>query len=160
MKTPELTPAVRSAVNAYLISKAHAQLMREDVDKVYTELFDIYPLYTDRYSDQMKPRRIYNQNDMYLSKDDATCQDIYRDIDITLKERKIKPEDMEWDHCPALVAESMLTKCEWLICDAAVEMLDLEFDGKTLNHKLLCLGLDKYKKFIDLIVTAVVKEKN
>lgn len=63
--------------------------------------------------------------------------------------RKDCPTD---DHCPALMAESVVTTTEHLIVECAAEMLKKDIT----IHKLLCAGLDKYKRFIDLCVGAVV----
>jgi len=51
------------------------------------------------------------------------------------------------DHCPALTAESLQRDAEHLIVEVAADY----FDGITV-HKLICCGLEKYHKFIDLIV--------
>jgi hypothetical protein len=93
---------------------------------------------------------------MYLSKDDETCNDVYKDVEFNLIKDGVKPEDMPEGQCPACVAEHIQVKAEWLICDTAADMLDMDITGKELNSRLLCMGLDKYHEFIDLIVRLVV----
>lgn len=48
--------------------------------------------------------------------------------------------------CPALVAENLQRQCERNLIESAHE-----FFGVTLNN-LICAGLDKYDKYIELLV--------
>jgi len=157
LTTKDVTPGVKSAVNAYLMARVYAETIREEVDEVYKETLGIFPLYTDAFTrHNQKVERILDVNRMYLSKDEETCKNVYTDANFQLRKRGIKPDVMSDDECPALVAENIQLKTQWLICDTAAEMMGLDFDGKELNHRLLCMGLEKYKEFIDLIVGLVV----
>jgi len=150
----QVTQAVKSSVNAYLMARAYAETMREKVDEVYKETLDIFPLYTDlerRGGD--KTQRIYNPGRMYLSKDDETCKDVYADVNFQLRKKGIKPDSMPDGHCPALTAEHIVVKTKHLLIDSMAEMLGEDDD---FQHKLLCAGLDKYQEFIDLAVRLVV----
>lgn len=160
MITPEQIPqSVKSAVNAYLMTRTYAEVMREKVNEVYKESLEIFPLYTDMYADLESKRRraeikrIYNPANMYLSKDEDTCKDVYKDVDFQLRKKGLKPESMPDDHCPALTAEHLQTKTQHILIDAAAEMLGENGD---FRHKALCLGLDKYYEFIGLVVKLVV----
>lgn len=156
---PEITQAVKSSVNAYLMARAYAETMREKVDVVYKETLEIFPLYTDLTSRRIskrrrcKPERIYDPERMYLSADEETCKEVYADVNHQLRKQGIKPETMPDDYCPALTAEHLQTKTEHILIDAAAEMLGETGD---FRHRALCLGLDKYKQFIDLVVSLVV----
>ena len=134
------------------------QFLHEKVNQVYSEVLEIHPIFEDFMSERRNgaSRRILDVDKMYLSTDEATCKEIYADANFTLREKGIKPADMDDDYCPALVAESIQREAERLIVDSAAEMLGLDFDGKELHHRLLCLGLDKYKQFLDLSVALVV----
>lgn len=57
--------------------------------------------------------------------------------------------------CPALVAKSHKLEAEQLLVAAA----EVFFPGVTW-HKLLCLGLDKLDKYIDLLVGLVLQAPN
>lgn len=160
MITPEQIPqSVKSAVNAYLMARTYAECMREKVNEVYKETLEIFPLYTDMYADleskrrRVEVKRIYDPADMYLSKDEDTCKDVYKDVDFQLRKKGLKPDSMPNDHCPALVAEHLQTKTERILIDAATEMLG---QNGNFRHTLLCNGLDKYYQFIDLVVKLVV----
>ena len=155
----DVTPALKSSVNAYLMARAMAEVTREKVNEVYQEVLQIHPLYEDLDTRARKaePSRIYDPDKMYLSTDEETCSDVYADADFTLRERNIKPGDMPRDHCPALVAECVQRDTEHLIIETAAEMLAFDIEPKEFGNKLLCLGLEKYQEFINLCVGLVVK---
>lgn len=155
----DVTPALKASVNAYLVGRAFAETLREKVNAVYQEILLIHPLYEDLDTRARKaePPRIYDPDRMYLSTDEETCSDVYADANHTLKERGIKPDDMPAEHCPALVAEDVQRKTERLIIENAAEMLQSDISPGDFQHKLLCLGLDKYQEFINLCVGLVVK---
>lgn len=156
----DVTPAVKSSVNAYLMARVYAETMRAAVDKVYKESLEIFPLYTDRNElrdpSRRKPKeRIFDHDKMYLSKDEETCKEVYADVNFQLRKQGLKPDSMPDDHCPALVAEHLQVKTQWLLIECAAEMLG-ESNPKDFNNQLLCAGLDTHKKFIDLVVGLVV----
>ena len=153
----DITPAMKSAVTAYLLAKAHAQVMREEVDKIERAVLEECPLTNGLEVEHgQPPRKITDPKDVWLCDDDNTLEEYYQDVDHRLREAGLKPESMPREHCPALVAEDMETKAKWLICDASADMMDLEYDGKELNSRLLSRGLDEYQRFIDLNAKLVV----
>jgi len=160
--TPEdVTQGMVSAVNAYLLARTLAEVKREEVDKVYAEVLAEIPIYKDlvgpRSGEKLgNDERITTNKDMYLSEDEAACRRIYDEMDKRLKAAGIKPQDMETDYCPALVAEDLQRQAEWLVIDTtAGEMLE-EADPEEFRHKLLCAGLEKYHQFTDLCIKLVV----
>ena len=147
----EITSAVKSAVNAYLLARAHANTMREIVNKYYKEALEIYPLYTDRHK---KAEQIYDVKRMYLSEDEQTCEDVYNDVEYRLRRDGIKPPEMPDGQCPALVAESIQRDAENLIIEATGEMLGMDIDSLEIKTRLLHMG--KYYEYIDLVCKLVV----
>lgn len=157
MTIKDVTPGVKSAVNAYLMARAYAETMRQAVDKVHRGILMESPVTNGLEVEHGEPARlIIDPKDTWLCTDDAMIQDYYAECDKQLREKGLKPDDMPVDHCPALVAEHIQTQTEWLILDCAAEMMEIGFDGKELNHRLLCKGLDTRREFIGLIVKLVV----
>jgi len=105
-----------------------------------------------------EPQRITEPDQTYHCEDDARMEVYYNMVDARLRLRKIKPADMDRDHCPALVAEYEQTKAEWALLDAAAEMLEVELeDGESFNNRLLCrAGLDGRQEMLDLLCKIVV----
>lgn len=156
----DVTPAVKSAVNAYLMARAYAETMRAQVEPYYKKALEIIQVYEDHtFGDRHKPtmKRIYDHNEMYLSQDEETCKEVYADVNFHLRKDGIKPDSMPDDHCPALVAEHLQLKTEWLLIESAAEMLGVD-NPKEFNDQILCArnGLEKRKKFIDLVVRLMV----
>ena len=143
-----LTQEVKSCVSAYLLARAYAKTMRDEVDAIHLQILTQCPVYADK-SDG---RQILTSGELYLCTDDALCRDFYDEADKRLRAAKLKPSDMPTDHCPALVAEHLQTKTEWLLIAAAGEPFGIT------NDKLLCSknGLENRQKFIKLVVGLVV----
>ena len=151
------TPSVKTLVASYLMQRAFTEIIRERVNAVYTEILNEIPIFEDMRDNS--PRfangertRILNHNYLYLSEDEEAVQKIYDEMDSRLKKLQIKPENMEHDYCPALVEEEKLRDIEHLIIKETGNPF-----GVTVN-KLVCggNGLENYKKWIDLIVGAIV----
>ena len=151
-------------MNAYLLALTHAQLMREAVDKVQRAVLAEIPLYNDLESDMADvPReRITDPKLAYLSQDEEGCAAYFAECNRREREGRIKPADMPDEHCPALVAENLQTQAEWAILDAYADMMELRndegerIDGQEVNHLLLCMGLEKRRDAIELMVKLVV----
>jgi len=158
----DVTPGVKSAVNAYLMARAFAETRRDQVDKIEREILAEAPLTNGFYETEGRRNHkeagelITDPKDTWLCTNEAQLEEYYLECDNRARKAGLKPDDMPTTHCPALVAERIQTETEWLICDNATTMLGLEFDGKELNHRLLCMGIEKYQEFIDLIVKLVV----
>lgn len=155
----DVTPEVFDAVAALLASRITAEDLRDKVDDVARSVLRSVELYTDLRAGRRggKRERITENDDVYLSKDDAGLARFYKDQDTELRHRGWKPSTMELDYCPALVAENARLDSEIAVLDAAAKMLDLDFDGVELNHRLLCRknGLEMRREFLALVVNVV-----
>ncbi len=144
-----LTPEVKSCVNAYLMERAYAETMRDKVDKIHRDILTQCPIYADVHGHS---QQIFESKDLYLCGNDALCQDFYEEADKRLRAAKLKPDDMPASHCPALVAEHLQVKCEWMLIDAAGKPFGITADNIMCSKD----GLGNRQKFIDLVVGLVV----
>lgn len=163
----DVTPEVQNAVHELITSMAIAKTMRAKVDAIQRTVLQDIALYNDLEVELSGPRRlrvertrIYDPKHSYQSEDDAAINAYYAACDAAERAAGLKPDGMDLDHCPALVAEHEQLKAEWNVLDAAAVMLDLEFDGQELNNRLLCekngKGLEQRRQFLDLVIGAVV----
>ena len=142
-------PGLTSAVNTFLLAKVYAEAERAIIDKMQRDIlngsvFTVRPEFARRNGGE----RILDPNIAYLMSDEqfetyhAECQ------------RRIiaMGYDVPKDHCPALIAERMLTEAEHLVIDESSALTGLK-DGV---HALLCNGMDAYHKYIDLCVKMIV----
>lgn len=156
-KQSDISPAMVSAVNALLMAKARAQLIRQQVDTVERAVLEQCPLTNGLEVEHGEPaRKIIEPRHVYLCTDRPLLDEYYGEVSHRLRKEGIKPDTMPDEHCPALVAENLELECEWLLLDVAAEIMDFREGGKELNHRLLCLGLEKRAEFIDLWVKLVV----
>ena len=152
----DVTPDVKAAVRAYLLARTHAEVLREAVDVVEREVLQECPLSNGLdVQAGFAPHAITEPKKVYLCTDQPILEEHWATVDQRLRERGIKPANMDKDHCPALVAERIQTETEWLITETAGAMLGMA-DPKALNNKLLCLGLDERERFLDLVIRLVV----
>jgi len=80
-----------------------------------------------------------------------TDEDFQRYLILTKKERDLagfKVEDD--DFCPLLVAEHMVTKAQWALIESMEVITGIKQD------KLLCSGMENYKKYIDLTLRLLI----
>ena len=148
-----IIPAMKSSVQAYLMSRVYAETMRAAVDKIEREILAEAPLTNDlEVQHGLSAREITDPKDVYLCDDDILLQDYYREVNKRLLEANLKPDTMPDDHCPALVAESIQRDAEHLVIETTAEMLGEE----DFLHKLICLGMDKYRQFIELVTKMIV----
>lgn len=142
-----LTHEVKSCVNAYLMARAYAETMRERINAIYRDILTECPIYETRSG---KP--ILDPERLYLCEDDALVRDAWDEANKRERAAGIKPDLMPDEHCPALAAEFMQTKAENMLIKASGAPF-----GVT-NNSLLCAGLGKRQKWIDLIVSLVVSQ--
>ena len=153
----DITQEVKSAVNAYLMARAYAETMRAAVDKIERAILQESPVTNGLEVEHGEPARLITEpKHTYLCTDEAMMADYYAEVNKRLRAKGLKPADMPDTHCPALVAEEMQLTAERLVIDTAADMLKLGFDGKELDHRLLCMGLEKRQELIDLVVKLVV----
>jgi hypothetical protein len=159
MDKKDVTPGLKSAVSAYLMARARAEVLREKIDKIEREILESACYFSNPLlADHSITKRITEPSESYLLKEDD-ARDYLLDVRAALMESgyDIKQVPNEPEHhyfCPALTAESLQTTTEHLIIENGAEMLGE--DPKDFSHRLLCAGLDKYKEFIDLCVKLVV----
>lgn len=146
-----ITPEMRTHAKQYVQAENDASVLRKKVDAVWFELLqeDRFAMYRDKFEGKDKHfgERILSHEDLYLSKDDITFNDAIREMDKRLKERGIKPLDMPFDYCPALVAESNLTDMRWILVADSEKILGIE-KGELSNF--YSLGLEKAERFFSL----------
>lgn len=155
----QVTQAVKSAVNAYLMARAYAEVQRKKVNVIEIEILNSASYYADPELTTRRnaPERITNPKLTYLLKENESIEYLLDVKQALIKNGyDIKPTKGQPEHfynCPALTAEHLQSKTEWILIDAAAEMLG---ENGNFRHQLLCAGLDKYREFIDLTVRLVV----
>lgn len=156
-KIQNLPTNVKLSTDAYLLTKAQYEVIKEKVDKVYTEIltepqFAIYNDMEIRQERATEKRLITDSSKMYLSDDEETCKAIYIEADKRLKALGIKPQEMKTEFCPALVANDQLNKAQRALIESVGQMLDQPdnfFD-------LLLRNYSKFNEFVDLSVKMVL----
>lgn len=155
----KITPAVKSSVNTYLMARVYAEVQREKVNAIEIEILNTASYFADPELTHHRdiPERITDPKLTYLLKDTESVEYLL-DVKQALikagyKIKSIKDQPEHCYNCPALTAEDLQSKTEWVLIDATAEMLG---ENKDFRHTLLCAGLDKYKEFIDLAVKLVV----
>jgi hypothetical protein len=159
--TRKPTQALKSSVNAYLLARANAELHREKVNKIAKNILSTASYFADKKWERrglkLDDLRIEDPEKAYLLSDEE-----HADYLIDLKHalikagyeiKSIKGEPESSYHCPALTAEHLQTKTEHIVIDSMAEFLKEE---ENFRHRLLCSGLEKYNKFLDLSVKFVV----
>ena len=142
------THEVTRYVEAYLVARAYAETMREEVNKIYRDILTECPVCADDGTQILSPDRLY------LCSDDDLVRDVYAEANKREREAGLKPADMPNDYCPALVAETLKIEAENRLIEAAGRPLGID------NNTLLCAGLDKRQRFIDLVVGLVLSLPN
>lgn len=134
-----LATFIEPHVNNVLLATAHAQLMRQQCDKIQRRLLD-----SGRYGGDGDPRHVYLLPDEAAARYFADCDAAYRDAGWT---------DLEPGYCPALIAEELQRHAERALIDAAtVAHPEITVD------RLLCApkGLELYRDYIGLLCKLVV----
>ena len=155
----DITPDCKQAVAAYLLARTLFEVERERVDKIQQAILDagVYNV-EDRWADKGRTvERITKLKDTFLMSDED-----HHDYLTFVRQELVKAgyviKDCEGEPfysycCPALSAESLKRDAEHVIIDSFAGVLKA---GDDFGHKLLCNGLDKYYKFVDLCVGLVV----
>ena len=98
---PKLTDAVKSSVNAYLLARARAELMREKIDEIQRAILKESPLKNDlEVRHGMKQELITDPKLVYLSEDEEACQDYFAECNKRERAAGLKPDDMKDEFCP------------------------------------------------------------
>lgn len=161
-KTPaDITPAMKTAVNAVLMAEAIYLTERERMDKLDRELLAEQTYHVDQKMIDLETkhgatealakweacgRRITDPDDSFLM-DAADAMKYYAERQRRINAMGYKLPD---GHCPALVAKCTLLDAERILVECAEEVFEVTFD------QLPSAGLDKLKQYIELMVTLVV----
>jgi len=169
LKDMRITYDLKSAVNAYLMARCHAEIMRAEVDKIAEKILTSIKFYGNKYSKRGLDApdvkfRVLKHKDSWLMNDEDSHDyltflrdDILKaGFDAPLSEYEPSEPIPEWSYlCPALVAESLVVDTEHLIVRCMAEILGTTFDE--LWQGLMC-KYHKYKEFLDLCVKLVVNQ--
>ncbi len=169
IKSMRITQALKSSVNAYLLTRCHAEIMRKEVDKIAEKILASMKFYGNKYSKRGLAApdvrfRILKHKDSWLMNDEDSHDyltflrdDILKaGFDAPLSEYEPGEPTPEWSYkCPALVAESQLVDTEHLIVRCMAEILGTTFNDLWMG--LMC-AYHKYKDFLDLCIKLVVNQ--
>lgn len=147
---PRMVEALKPYVNTLLMAKAYAQLERERVDKIQRKVLaeEVY-LMDERWLE-------HGRDDERITEPDKSH--LMCDVDASRYFEKLNAihlangfEDAAKGYCPALVAETLERDATHALILSAQE-----FMPEVTPNGLLCLGLEKYHKFVDLLIGLVV----
>lgn len=144
----DVTPEIIDAVADYLVLKAKAEVLREEVDKIERELLKKIELI-----DEFEGFRITEPKDISGARVEAFTA-FYEVAEQAKIKAGIKPLDMAPGFCPALVAESAVSDAEEKIITETLKMMDIDMDPRTFSLKLS--GARKQKQYIDTVVKLVL----
>lgn len=151
--TPKITmaqidrPEFHSAARAVLLATAHAQLQRERMDALDRELLAERAWMTDLNLPPHEPsKRITEPKDTWLMSD-ADGKNYHAERQRRIDAMGYRLPD---GHCPALTAEHIQRQAERVLVDLAAPLFGMDAD------KLLCAGLENYRKFIALTMKLIV----
>lgn len=147
----DITPRINELVAQYLVAKAKAEMLREQVDEVRAEVIQRVPLYRHDTGE-----RITDIEFDWLDEDQERFWRYLETVSDALKEDGVKPWDMRLEICPALVAEHELRKIEWALIDEMSDIFDMGYESGEMNDRLLALGVGNRQEFIDAVVGAAL----
>jgi hypothetical protein len=154
-RAQHVADACRSAVNAYLMTRAYAETMRERVDIICRAVLAEAPLdVSEHFREHGRPEKILDPKLVYLCDDQAQLEDYWAETDKRERAEKLKPDTMPKTHCPALVAEDIQSQAENLLIDIAWPLVspDGSEDAKSM------LYLERREKFLELVTGLVVNQ--
>jgi hypothetical protein len=154
MQPYEIAEKLELFVNAYFMAKTFADIKREEVDNVKREILNTahYHANPELFDKGRCPERITEPRQDYMLRDDE-WDDYFAALKWELGKRKIRPDDMDKELCPALIAESTCRDAERLLINEAWRLMG--FESKEKDPSLKLWG-DKRKEFIDLVCGMVV----
>lgn len=154
-KAKAMSKALRPYVDTVLLSMAHSQLWREQVDAMERDILTADTYYTDPrwVKKDAEPERITDPKQAYLLRDEdfatyyAECQ------------RRIKAAG--WPvtrdgNCPALEAESLQMEAEHALIEAAREWFPNASLERLTQGTANKNGLETLKEYLDLLIKLVV----
>lgn len=136
---------MRELVKRYFVARAYAELKRERIDAIGDEVLSRVCL-IDRYNG----KRITAARNAWTAEDSSWRE--YHDECVRIQlERKERPNELDRDYCPALMAESELMRIEQEIVRASCE----GFGGEAFFDHLR-YSLKTYKQWLDNVIGAAV----
>jgi hypothetical protein len=109
----------------YCAKKGIAEVLREEVDAIAKRvLADKCPLYRDLEDGE----RVIEPKDYWLSEDELALKAYYAAMDWELRAAGIKPDDMDYGFCPALVAENQARDARRAVINAVAPLVDLNLN--------------------------------
>ena len=140
------TEETKSLVNSYLMARAYAEATRERVDAIGREILKEMPLYADS---EDGGARIVEPSKVFSCPDDEATGRYFLEASKRERAAGIKPANMADEFCPALVAETRLSKIENMLIDASGKALGVGSNSPGMY-------LERRKRYIDLVVGMVV----
>lgn len=162
---PAVTPELKSAVETYLLAKATVGIIRPAIDEIDRQVLVDYPLHYDRTflnrrvidpawvaAREANGNRITNIDDTYMG-DSNELEGYYaaREAAIAAAGYTVRKPG----NCPACEAESDLCEAERNVITSGA-YLTAKAGVEVTPGKLIRLGVDEYKKFVDLTVGFVL----
>ena len=163
MKMPKQLPQeLKSAVDAYLIARALAECERAKVDEIERRILATANYYSapSMRAPGEPPRPIKDPKESWLL-EESEFHDYLLDVRAALEKAGYEIEQQGPNRysysCPACSAEYLQLQAEWMVIEAGARMFG-DKEPKTMNNRLLCdaKGLERRKKFLDLVVGLVV----
>jgi hypothetical protein len=129
----------------YCAKKGIAEVLREQVDAIAKRvLADECPLYRDLEDGE----RVIEPKDYWLCEDEAALKAYYAAMDRELRAAGLKPDEMELDYCPALVAQNNAMEARRQIIRVMAPLVGIE--------RNLLWG-DKEDQFFELVMGLIFK---
>lgn len=152
-----ITPEVKAAVNAVLVATTYAQTVRAEVDKIERGVLEECPLhFSKKIRREAGDEKVITEPSRAWMGDEAEFLDFCQESSKRERAAGIKPPEMPDEHCPALVAECIVRDAEHLLIECTASMLGVDDSPADFINRLLCQGMETYRKFIDLAIRMVV----
>lgn len=160
-QVPALAKTLEPLVNELLVAQAHAKLMRARVDQIVAEVLEEQAYYgTDesgRWSRPPKPPvkirvRFADYRSFWVSLDEVSQAKFTAVLYGRYQAAGIAPADPE--KCPALIAESGVTRAERALVEAAGKVIP-ELDAE----RMITLHQQLWRDAVDLYVGLVVNRR-
>jgi hypothetical protein len=155
MKTPtidDITPDIKSGVNAVLMTTALARAERERIDAIERDILSgaVYMADPDLLHRHENPKeyRITEPKEVYLMKA-SDQKDYFEEWQVRIDKLGRK---LPKGHCPALIAEDLQRKAEHVLIEAAEPVFGVTRDMLWCSAN----GLENHRKYIDMLCGMVV----
>lgn len=146
----DVTPNFRRTARELLAVTAAASVTREAVDDVKRQVLAGGGLRDP------SGKRISNPERDWVCEDDDALRLYWATLNERMLEAGVKPPGMQADFCPALVAEQAQIEVEWALLDEAARMLGVYEEAGGFNNGLLCIGIGKRRRFLDICIGLVL----